>query len=708
MVQNQTATRRTSDPLSMVTQLSTGPVKLENLTEDDAVSIIEAARPFSGHRRDGYHMSLARGWWVNLLYYMGIQSLDVPEVLENMDPGMIVDRGGYIANHVMRLVLGNVSRLTSARVDWSVLPNTPDQIDQDGAKVGQNLLDYLSDYLELSRKRMEIALWLDIAGTAFMYANWDPTAGQIRRHYYDPFTAQPVAPSQLSAEQMQWLERATLYTEENEGDFEADVLSPFDVHVPPRFVTLDKMPWMLIRRTVSIEEIWNRYPEKAQNLPANETQTARLDQYRARIPTLARRPSLGISNSIDDDGAVDLDELWIPPSRRCPTGLFIAATQRHVFEYKAHPFAEAGMDIRYPVVDFHNIRVPGRFHSMSTVEHLVGPQTEYNRARQQVIQHRDVLSVAQWIAPVGTLSKGVVRNEMGDIMEYNPRIGRPELVSPPPLGDAQIVSGSQAQSDMQMISSFSEASLGQMPQGARSGNAVSMLQERDQAGIQPTVQELEKSFERLGTRLLQLAWKYVSYPRAVQVYGESRQADIRFFRGSDLNGNCRVMVKAGSMTPKSKAQTMEMMTALMQMGAINPADPRQQRLVLEALEVGGTDRLFLLVDGHRRRARIENQMFSKPTADYFPQVSQFDDHQAHYETHLEFMLTDEYELLNPMLKQMFLVHLNQHLEAVAQMMMAQQQAAAAVAGGPPGGGQQSKPLGKPSPPRQNASQSSNP
>lgn len=710
MVQNLVESRATSDPLSMVTsRLSTnGAIDVNSLSEHDALSMIQAARPYNGGFRDGYHMSIARQCWINLLYYMGIQSLEVPEILENADPGIIMSDGGYVANHVMRYVMGNAGRLTKAKIDWSVVPNTPDQNDQDGAKVAQNLLDYLHDHLDMTSKRMEICMLLDIMGTCFGYTNWNTETGDVRRHYRDPMSGQPVERSQLTDNQVGWLDELGVYDDEQEGDWDCEVLTPFDVFVPPRFVKLEKMPWAMIRRTMSIDEVWNRWPEKAQQIPPNNNASARLDQYRNRLPTITKRPGLGLANSRDEDGAVDVDELWIPPSKRCPTGLYIAATNNHCYEYGPHKFWEVGLDARFPIVDFHNIRIPTRFHSMSTVEHLIGPQNEYNRARQQVIQHRDVLSVPQWIAPIGTLKGGPIRNEMGDFMEYNPRVGRPELVNPPPLGDAQIVSGSQAQDDMQMIASMSDASLGNMPQGARATTTIQALSERDQTGVAPTVAELERSFARWGRLMMQVGWKFLKYPRAVAIYGESRQSDIHYFRGSDINGNCRVQVVPGSMTPRSKAEAVEMLRLLGEMGMLDPMDPRQKRLAFEAVEVGSTEKLFLMLDGNRRRANIENMMFAKPSPDpefTFPDVLQYDDHQAHFEAHREFMLTDQFERLDPFSKQMFLAHVAKHEMAVAQMIQAAQMVQSMQGGGPGGGSPQAKPLGKPSPPRHNSENS---
>src|SRR5262249_52789036 len=158
----------------------------------------------------------------------------------------------------------------------------------------------------------------------------------------------------------------------------------------------------------------------------------------------------------------------------------------------------------------------------------------------------------------------------------------------------------------------------------------------------------ERSTEVEGSLLLSLGWKFMAMPRAVAIYGETRQADIKYFKGSDLNGNVRVRIRPGSMMPKSKAQTFDTIVQLAQIGILNMMDPREKRLALEAFEVGGIDKLFLAEDASRRRARIENLMFSKPDPSpgfAFPDVSVFDDHQAHYEEHVLFVQTDEFELL---------------------------------------------------------------
>lgn len=712
MVRNELDSRKATagDVLSVLTP--DGPRKLsaKSIGKEDAALLMSAVRPNTGRRRDSYHLSMHRQWHVNCLYYAGLQSLDLPEVYMDIDPGILMQNGAYVANHILRLVSGNVARLSSAKVDWSVIPNTPDQVDQDGAKVGQHLLDYAWEYLKLQHKRMEVNLILDIMGTAFIYTGWDKTKGDVSKFYYDPLTSQPIAPGQLGAPQRQLLEQLGAFESKNAGDWDAETLMPFDVFTPIGFKELAKMPWVLIRRRMSLDEIWDRYPQTAKDVnPMDVGFNAGSEmQYGRRLATLTTRPGASIVSgaSLEDD-QITVDELWYAPSGRIESGFYCAMCGDVLLEKGEHPLASKGLDVRFPVVDFHNMRVPGRFHSMSTVEHLIGPQTEYNRARQQMIQQRDVLSVPQWLAPIGALSKGAIRNETGDIWEYNPRVGTPQLVQPPAMGEAVVVTGQYAVNDLQMIASQSEASLGQNPQGVRSGQALMALQEKDSMSIGPTVASAVESWMEVGSNLLKLAHKFMDIPRAVMLYGESRQSDIRYFKGKDLHANTRVWIRPGSMTPKSKAATAELLLQMGANGMLNPADPREKRLMLETLEIGGADRLFFLEDAARRRGRIENLMFSKPdpSPDFaFPDVTQWDDHQAHYEEHLAFLYTDEYERLDPMLKLMFQAHIQKHINAIAQVMEAQMALSQAGPQGPGGGSPEARPLGKPSPPRQNAGQ----
>lgn len=661
--------------------------------------MFEHVRPNAAGRSSAYHMAMSRTWYTSILWYMGIQSLEARDVIENVDPGLLVQDTGYVANHILRYVSMNVARLTQPKIDWSVTPKTPDQVDRDGAKYAQHLLDHLYDHLDLASKRVEWGLWLKTTGTAFVYANWDSEKGALMRAYFDPFTQQPVQAGQLTPEQKRWLEANKLSRDVKEGDFECEVLSPFQVILPVWCKTLDKMPWCLIRRIMSEEEVWDRWPDVAPDIGPEEATTELAGHFWGKLPTLALRPGLVRPGSTDSDGSIVVDELWIPPSKRMPEGLTAFASEKHLLEHGPHRFAKDGLDLRFPVVDYFNTKIPGRYHGMGDVEHLIGPQRDYNRGRSQVSQHRDVLGIPQWKAPEGCVRRGMLRNELGDVLEYDRTKGTPELVQPPALGEAVNTSVVQSQNDMQIIANASDASMGQMPQGARSGNAVAMLQEKDQMAMGPTVQLQERSCEKLGTHLLTLGHKYMTVPRAITIYGQTFQADVKWFKGTSMNGNTKVRVKAGSMTPRSKAEVFERITQLIGLGVFNVMDPKQVKLILRMLEIGQVETLFTVEDLSRRRAQIENTMFSRPDmamGQAMPDVNVFDDHQAHYEEHTAFLQTDEFEMLPPLRKKFFEAHIQKHTMAVADAMAAAATVQQAMGGG--GGGSEPRQPGKASQP----------
>jgi hypothetical protein len=157
------------------------------------------------------------------------------------------------------------------------------------------------------------------------------------------------------------------------------------------------------------------------------------------------------------------------------------------------------------------------------------------------------------------------------------------------------------------------------------------------------------------------------------------------------------------MMPKSKAEGMQNVMDLIQLGALNPAmNPADRRIVFKTMEVGDGDKAFKQEDLDRRRANIENQMFLKPQIDPrtnqpapYPAVSEFDDHQAHMDEHLGLVKTDAYERLPLMRKLAIQAHMAHHQEAISQMMQTQSLMAGMQGGA---GGSPPRELGKPSAP----------
>jgi hypothetical protein len=677
---------------------------ITKVTDEQAIELLKETGPDSSRRRSGFYVGQHRAWWVYVLQYMGFQTQQSIETLETADPRQLMIDGAYIANHILRYVSANVARKSQTRPAWSVIPNTPDLIDQSGAKVGQSLLDYAYDDLDIYRKSLERNLWLECCGTAFDYADWNEAAGQMRKVYIDPMRGTPIDSRMLSDQDKQMLDSFESFVEVTDGNWDFEVLSPFQVYLPSYAKSLEMASWMRCDRVMAYDEVWNRWPKKAKDVKPQDDWSSDTQSYWRRLATMSNRSGDVILGGAAQSEGILISKLEVRPSKWLPQGLTIEGTKTGLLTNGPYREKQRGIESRC-LIDYHNIRVPGRFWSMGVVEHLVASQREYNRGRDQINRQRDTLGTPQWLAPKGAL-QGAVRNDYGDVWEYDPQKGVPPmLVQPPGLGPATIESTQGAMGDMQLIAAQSDPTQGQVPTGVRSGIAIRALQEKDQMVIAPSIADIEKGYERLGTRLLQLAWKMMKMPRAIAIYGESRSADIVWFKGADLAGNTKVRIRPGSMTPRSKAEAMQNIMDLVQLGVLQPQmNPAHQRLVLETMDIGGSDRLFLLESLHRRRARHENLMFAHPPQDdpnyQFPDVDADDDHAAHLEEHQEQKLTDDYEHWPPIRKILFNAHMEKHNMMLAQMLQAQVAMQQQAAGG---GGSQPKQPGEASQPRERQS-----
>lgn len=677
--------------------------KINDLTNQEAFDLVQTRGAQTVGGRDPVHIALERQWFTNVAYLMGLQRVESGEIEQIFDPNWAAIDTPYVANHIYRIVMGTVSRISSARPQTDVLPKTTDIEDQIGAQVADFFLKHYDDRFNFRKMRRDAAFWLCCTGNAFYESNFNARAGKKTKIFTNPFDNSMLHPAQVGEMDQQWLTQLGAASEQSNGDVEAGVLNPFQVFTPPGYTSLDDMNWIVIEHDRSIDWIWDNYPEAAPQITPDELDSSIEAQYLRRLSTLVGRQGFTMPGRSDDySELVRVKTMWMRPSRRIPKGRKIVVTKTMVLENEPHPYAESGIDMPFPIAHLKYCPVPGRFWGMGLVEHLLGPQREYNRTRHQIMQMRDTLSQPQWVSPRGAeLSKTTA--EFGDIWEYSAFGGRPELTQPPQLPQIHQESSTGAIYDMQTISAQSEASQAQVPTGVRSGVAIRALQEKDQSVIGVVVEELEDGTKKFSEHLLMLTNRFVTTPQMIHIYGEFRGADVMIHKGSDIKDNTRVRVVPGSMMPKSKAEGMQNVMDLLQLGALNPAlNPRDRRVVLKTMEIGDAEKYFKEEDLDRRRANIENQMFLKPQINpqtgepaAYPAVSDFDDHQAHMEEHLGFVKTDAFERLPIMRKMAIQAHLAHHQEAIAQMMQTQALMAGMEGGG---GGSKARELGKPSAP----------
>lgn len=691
--------------------------KKQKLSDDEAIEWTDNIwQPGSG-ATDAVTMSMHKSWLVYVAYFLGITDFKSTDILADVDPNMIPTVTPYQVNLIFRFVQQTVAQLSRARPSLEVIPETPDIDDQIAAKIGEKFLEHYFEALGMRQMKAELAYWCATCGTAFSEACFEKSAGVETEVFKNPFSGTSLGRGDIGEEQMDLLRRIGSTKTMRPGEMEGGALAPFQVILPPQHKSMSTLPWVMIQRLVSVDWIWDRYPKIAPKLSAGDLASSEDNFYWQKLSHLVARQGTTFAGAgwHYDENTVLLKDYWHAPSGRYPNGFFVRRTKDLLLENEPHPVQKAlkakGLDLRerrwradrFPIQRHVFAEAPGRIWGVGIVEHLIGLQNEYNHARHQMNAQRDLFSQPQWLIPRNS-EVTPWHFEYGDGIEYNIGQGKPELINPPTVPMAFVEATQQTLRDMQTIAAQSEASQGQVPQGARSGVALESLQERDELAISPAVASMEIGLQAYSQHLLMLTWLHVDNETMVRTYGQFQAADVEIFKGSELRGNVMVRIQPGSMMPKSRATSLQIMFQAVQSGILQPMNPKHQEMMLKVLEIGDVDSMFFELSLQRRRATVENQMFSRPVMDEmtgqprpFPDVQDFDDHAVHIEEHTKMMLTDEFELWPIMRKLAFQAHVAKHQRVIAQMVQTQMMLQGM---GSPGGGSEPKQPGEASQPRE--------
>lgn len=720
--------RDISSSAAPVPWLSNKPVS--RLKDDEALALIDARCRVTNASQASY-FRLQRLWFECCAQFAGIQSRrDLNLLLRDVDRahpmGDLDDI--VVFNHLFHHVSYIASRLAQQRGSFDVVPPTSDYRDVQAAKVGKQLLDHFHHDLGLDEVRRELGTWLACTGNGFLGTTWDAKAGRELTIHKDPVTGRRIAPQ--DEEEAKWYEEMGATTIVPEGNLAVEALSGFNIRAPRNCKRIRDAGWVIIERIKPIEWVWENYPKEARELqPSSLMSGMRFEDGSFFLVALesvvsqSHNPFGGsISAGMERDEQVVIRELWIPPNGLLKKGAYIVAAPGILLENSIHPSVEAKTEaekqVRHPLAHARYMLQPGRLWGTGPVEHALGPQAETNEAYNWQRDYRDTMR------PVLPVPKGhsitSINTDFGQALEHD-MPSMPAYLEPPSPNQAVFTTGAQAMDAMNRVFARNDVTQGQTPPNVRTGVAIRALQEQDLATSGISVQELEDAWARSSTTQLILARRYMTEERAIQVYSDSFMVDVRAFKGSDLRDSLRVIPKRGSMVPKSRTETAAMIQDSMALGGLDPADPRDKRVIIEGLDLGVNRISFRIEDLQRRNARLENDTFSRfqinpksgivmiydelsgrvipamgSTGDIipFPDVDDDDIDPLHLEEHMEFKQTDQYKSLHPIVQLAFDAHSMKHKRKLAQlqaaMAMSQQQPTAAGAAGP----------GQPSPPRE--------
>lgn len=293
---------------------------------------------------------------------------------------------------------------------------------------------------------------------------------------------------------------------------------------------------------------------------------------------------MGDVSSKEDDGSIIIEEIWHKEWNKDIREVWVTTLAggkciRHeLTDLKRLPFFVLHCDIN-----------PRSITGQGWVKNLIPVNKELNRVMSHIAEWNFLMNRGKWIADVGSGVK-VINNENGQYIQKKRgyEVKQANIVSLSPIAfnlkDA-------FDNYIEDIGGFHEASMGRIPPGARSGDAVEALQAGDANNLSEIVENTEDFLEEVYEYILSLAADKYQFAREIVPLNSTGQREYLKVIGEDaaemapegsvvLPKNALVDVKITSWLAHTPEARQKKAAELFQMQAID------DQTLLEFYEVG--------------------------------------------------------------------------------------------------------------------------
>lgn len=577
-----------------------------------------------------------RIWYTNLAFFRGRQNIAyinsnaISGGFRLITPPAPPWRVRLVINKIRPILRREIAKCTAQKPAFTVAPATNEDEDYNAAKAATQILDSIYDDYEIAQVNHSRQWWGSICGTSFIKCYWDPkkTAKDRGKPVDSGYGQQPYSDVQ--------------------GDLCIENLIPFFLFVPDLLEPdINAQPFVFHVYTKSRSWLEAYYGKQV------VTKMTTQSTNEGDLLEEAFFDAVGLRKPLEDQ--YRCMEIWIKPNghKQFPNGGMVTIIGDQIVQIKENfPYSHG----EYPFIKFENIK-SGQFYGTSVIEDLIPLQREFNRTRSQVVEAKNLMAKPKLMAPKGSIDPNKITSEPGQVILYEPGLGEPKplpMQNLPPMVENEI---ERLQRDFDDISGQHQISRGMAPSQITAATAISYLQEQDDTMLAEILAGIEYGMACLGRHILCYVIDYWDQERLIKTAGKDESFDVMFLKGSALRGNKDVRVEAGSALPHSKAAKQAFLMDLFKMGvfAQNPSE------FLKILELRGIDKVIDDYKADIHQAQREN---IKMAHGQMVNINDFDNHQIHLDQHNKYSKTEEYEMLPPPIKALFIQHRMAHQQAM--------------------------------------------
>lgn len=599
-------------------------------------------------------------WYLNLAFYLGDQwvfwnrgRIDKPVVPKH--------RILLVENRIMPVVLTRLARKTKQRPVWTCVPNSPSDVDIDGAELAQNVIESKWREYFMEDKLFTALGWADICSAGFWKTTWDSTIGDKLTVVIDE-NGEPVQDQmgrlmradQVPPQLLQGKQTKTIF----QGDVVVETRSPFELLPDPMAESLEECEWIIEEVIQSEDWVKSHYGVDL----TGDTEVSAGPADSRYFPSW----QMGASTSYK---GVKIRELWV---KSCPS----YENGKHVVWAKDKILLDEDNSYKcLPYIMFKGVPVPGRFWPSSVVEQLREPQIELNKIKSQIRENAQRIGSPALLKDRFSNTKytGVPGEEISyDATSPN---SVPRYLEPPNMPPYVIQEIDRIEDAIQELSGQHEVTGASVPAGVTAASAINLLQEADDTRLGPTISEMETQLGYAGRQVLELVAQYYAEERMLKMVSPDSNYDFVSFKGEMLHGNTAVEVQAGSAFPQSKAAKQaaiqQYLTMFLQNGQQIP-DRTMRRLVRD-YQAGALEAFVEDVSHDTSQVNREHRLMYQGQP--LP-INSFDNDDFHLAEHSDTMKSNRFFRLDPRMQAIWYAHVQLHqqrVDAKMQQQLEQQQ-----------------------------------
>lgn len=583
--------------------------------------------------------SLESQWQLNINFMMGNQYSYIAS-----NGAIMQDEKQYfwqekeVFNHIAPIIETRISKICSKTPQVTVVPASTDESDIESAVLSKEILNAVSNKLNLVDIEKTATTWSEICGTVFYKVIWNTESGKM------------VAQDELG-------------NAIKEGDVQVEVVSPFEIF-PDNLSCerLEDVKSIIHARAVDVEEIktaWNV------DVDVEKVNAFTLDGNSNIAGGLGYSAHINKVSNIELDNHCVVIERYVKPSKSHPNGrLTIVAGNKLLFDGDLPYINDEFNGRTFPFIKQISNYLPGSFFGVSVVDRLIPLQRAYNAVRNRKHEYfnRTVMNVL-------TVEDGSVDTDAlemdglspGKVLVYRQGSRVPEIMENPKtnlnfeeeeerlLGEFKTVSGV---SDMMTDSYASYTSM--------SGVALQLLAEQDNARLLTSIDSTRLAVKTIAKYILRLYKQYAVVPRLLKIAGEGGNVQLYYWDNNEICSD-DVVFDSSTDIGDSIAQKRTMLLDLIKQGLMYDEDgkfsPSMRKKCLDLLGFGMWENAVDINALHIDRAKEEN---INANLNKEIEIMSIDNHKIHIDEHIAYILGGE--IKNKKNKKIVIEKLLKHIE----------------------------------------------